>query len=146
VIFPERDAPCGSIGYNDGREVGMGMTSDVQFLPIFVYFVLIVGFAGLITAMTLLLGSIYKRPTPKKLMPYESGMVPLTPARVRIPIHFHLIAMLFLIFDIEAAFIFPWALVFKQLGLAGVIEMFVFIGILLVGFWYALKRGAFVWQ
>ena len=55
-------------------------------------------------------------------------------------------AMLFLVFDIEIAFIYPWALIFKSLGLMGVIEMFIFIGILLVGFLYALKRGAFVWE
>ncbi|MBI1744255.1 NADH-quinone oxidoreductase subunit A [Candidatus Acetothermia bacterium] len=120
----------------------MGM----NFFPVFVYFILVVGFAGLMTGLTLLLGSLNKHPTPDKLMPYESGMIPIGSARVRIPIHFHLIAMLFLVFDIEVAFIYPWALIFKSLGLMGVIEMFVFIGILLVGFLYALKRGAFVWE
>jgi NADH-quinone oxidoreductase subunit A len=84
-------------------------------------------------------------------MPYESGMIPIGTARVRIPIHFHLIAMLFLIFDIEIAFIYPWALVFHEWvkqanGLMAIMEMAIFVGVLLVGFFYAYKRGAFVWE
>jgi NADH-quinone oxidoreductase subunit A len=128
-------------------EMGMNVGSpELNFFPVFVYFIIVVGFVGILSGLTLLLGSLHKNPTAKKLMPYESGMIPIGTARVRIPVHFHLIAMLFLVFDLEVAFIYPWALVFRNLGIIGILEMFVFIGILFVGFVYALKRGAFVWQ
>lgn len=125
--------------------------AEFNFFPVFVYFLIVIVFAGLMTGLTLLLGSLHKSPTAKKLMPYESGMIPVGTARVRFPIHFHLIAMLFLVFDIEIAFIYPWAIIFQELvragqGLIAIMEMTAFVGVLLVGFFYALKRGAFVWE
>jgi NADH:ubiquinone oxidoreductase subunit 3 (subunit A) len=67
-------------------------------------------------------------------------------ARVQFPIRYYIIAMLFVIFDIEIVFMFPWAVAFKKLGLVGLVEMVVFIGILIVGFWYAWKKGALEWD
>jgi NADH-quinone oxidoreductase subunit A len=79
-------------------------------------------------------------------MPYESGMVPIGEGTRRMPIRFYLIAVLFILFDIEVVFFLPWAIVFRQLGLFGLIEMVIFIVILLVGYVYAWKKGALEWE
>jgi NADH-quinone oxidoreductase subunit A len=86
------------------------------------------------------------RPTPVKRTPYESGMPPLGDTRDRFSVKFYLVAMLFIVFDIETVFMIPWAVTFRQLGLFGLIEMLVFILILLVGYVYAWKRGALEWD
>jgi len=78
--------------------------------------------------------------------PYESGMIPIGPGTRRMPVRFYLIAVLFILFDIEVVFFLPWAIVFRQLGLLAVLEMFLFILILLVGYVYAWKRGALEWE
>jgi NADH-quinone oxidoreductase subunit A len=77
---------------------------------------------------------------------YECGVDPITSATVRISVKFYLVALLFILFDLEAAFLFPWAVVFRDLGLFGFIEMAIFVGILLVGLLYAWKKGALEWQ
>ena len=87
-----------------------------------------------------------QRPTKLKRAPYESGMSPLGDARERFSVKFYLIAMLFIIFDIETVFMIPWAVAFRQLGLFGLIEMLIFILKLLVGYVYAWKRGALEWD
>lgn len=87
-----------------------------------------------------------RRPTQRKNAPYESGMMPYGPGTRQMPIRFYLVAVLFILFDVEVIFLFPWAVVYRELGLFGVIEMAVFIFILLVGFIYALKKGAFEWE
>lgn len=87
-----------------------------------------------------------RRPTERKSAPYESGMVPIGPGTRRLPVRFYLIAVLFILFDIEVVFFLPWAVVFRKLGLFGLIEMFVFIGMLLVGYVYAWKKGALEWE
>ena len=87
-----------------------------------------------------------RRPTERKAAPYESGMMPYGPGTRQMPIRFYLVAVLFILFDVEVIFLFPWAVVYRELGLFGVIEMAVFIFILLVGFIYALKKGAFEWD
>jgi NADH-quinone oxidoreductase subunit A len=81
-----------------------------------------------------------------KAMPYESGMVPIGEGTRRMPVRFYLIAVLFILFDIEVVFFLPWAIVFRQLGLFGLIEMIIFIVILLVGYIYAWKKGALEWE
>jgi NADH-quinone oxidoreductase subunit A len=81
-----------------------------------------------------------------KSMPYESGMNPYGEGTRRMPIRFYLIAVLFILFDIEVVFFLPWAIVFRQLGLFGLIEMVIFIAILLVGYVYAWKKGALEWE
>lgn len=77
---------------------------------------------------------------------YECGVDPLTPAAVRVSVKFYLLAILFLLFDLETTFLYPWAVLFRSLGLFGFIEMAVFVGILLVGLVYAWKKGALEWQ
>lgn len=111
-----------------------------------IYLVIVVGFVGLVLGLTAVLGKLSRPSSPAKFMPYESGMRPITGARLRIPIQYQRIAMLFLIFDIVAAFIYPWALSYKLLGAAALGAMFFFIGILLLGYLYAWKRGAFLWE
>jgi len=93
-----------------------------------------------------------RRPTPVKELPYESGMPPLGDARERFSVKFYLVAMLFIVFDIETVFLFPWATIFREAGALGIgtgfllVEMLVFILILAVGYIYVWKRGALEWD
>jgi NADH-quinone oxidoreductase subunit A len=116
----------------------------VEYLPIAILVVLSTGLAILV----IILGHAFgpHRPSKQKAMPYESGITPIGPGRRRMPVRFYLIAMLFILFDIEVIFILPWAVVFRQLGVFGLVEMFVFIAILLVGYVYAWKKGALEWE
>jgi NADH-quinone oxidoreductase subunit A len=81
-----------------------------------------------------------------KAEPYESGMVGLGDTRERFSVRFYLVALLFIIFDIETIFLIPWGVLFRDLGLFGFVEMLVFIGVLLVGFIYVWKKGALEWE
>ena len=117
------------------------------YLPV----LLLLGFV--IANAVLMLGvshlTMRSRPTPEKQTPHESGMPPLGDARERFSVKFYMVAMLFIIFDIETVFMIPWAVAFRQLGdMAGllIIEMFVFILILAVGYVYIWKRGALQWD
>jgi len=87
-----------------------------------------------------------KRPSQRKLQPYECGMTPIGGARVRFTIRFYLVAMLFILFDVEAIFLYPWAVVHRSLGWFGFVEMVLFILVLGVGYIYCWKRGAFEWD
>ena len=105
----------------------------------------------LATAVALIaigLGTIFgpKKESAAKSMPYESGMNPYGEGTRRMPIRFYLIAVLFILFDIEVVFFLPWAITFRQLGLFGLIEMLIFIVILMVGYVYAWKKGALEWE
>jgi NADH-quinone oxidoreductase subunit A len=86
------------------------------------------------------------RPTEEKLSTYESGMEPVRTARERFSVKFYLVAMLFIVFDIEIVFMYPWAVKFREMGWYGFVEMLVFIGILLVGYVYVVRRGALKWH
>lgn len=87
-----------------------------------------------------------KNPNEVKLSTYESGMEPIRTAHERVSIKYYMVAMLFIIFDIEVVFLYPWAVNLRQLGLFGFVEMFVFIAILMLGFLYLLKKGALKWD
>jgi NADH-quinone oxidoreductase subunit A len=107
----------------------------------------------LVGVIAIVLGTIFgpKHPAGKKSMPYESGMNPIGPGTRRIPVRFYLIAVLFILFDIEVVFLIPWALVFQDFVKAGqgafmLGEMLVFLVILLVGYVYAWKKGALEWD
>lgn len=102
----------------------------------------------LVGAIAIILGALFgpKKKTETKMMPYESGMNPIGPGTRRMPVRFYLIAVLFILFDIEIVFFLPWAIVFRQLGLFGLVEMAIFIAILLVGYFYAWKKGALEWE
>ncbi len=84
-------------------------------------------------------------PTPEKVMPYECGITPESDSRGRYTVRFYVIAILFVIFDVETIFLFPWAVQFQALGLFGLVEMLIFLGILLVGYIWIWKRGALEW-
>jgi NADH-quinone oxidoreductase subunit A len=81
-----------------------------------------------------------------KLMPYECGIDPVGDARERFSVRFYMVAMLFLIFDVEVVFLFPWAVIYDRLAWFGLVEMLVFIGILIVGYYYAWQKGALEWS
>jgi NADH-quinone oxidoreductase subunit A len=115
-----------------------------DYLPIAVLIIIATGLAGLVVLLGHILGP--RRPTIRKSQPYESGMRPIGQGTRRMPIHFYLVAVLFILFDIEIVFFLPWAVVFKKLGLFGLIEMLIFIFVLLVGFVYAWKKGALEWE
>jgi NADH-quinone oxidoreductase subunit A len=115
-----------------------------SYIPILLFIGLAIAFG----AVALFAGSLVRpsRPYRAKLIPYESGSPLFSDARVQIPMRYYIIAMLFVIFDIEIIFMIPWAVRFQSLGLPGLIEMLAFLGILLVGFWYAWKKGALEWD
>jgi NADH-quinone oxidoreductase subunit A len=81
-----------------------------------------------------------------KYTPYESGIIPETDARTRFPVKFYMIAILFIVFDLEIVFLYPWALILKDFGIFALIEMGIFIGILLLGYLYIIKKGALQWE
>jgi NADH-quinone oxidoreductase subunit A len=116
----------------------------MEYLPIFIFFILAVGFA----LVTLFLSAIFgkRKITPQKMIPYECGMDPIGEARKRFSVRFYIVAMLFIVFDIEAVFLYPWAVIFRELKVFGLVEMGVFIAILLVGFVYVWKKGALEWE
>ncbi|MGB2956258.1 MAG: NADH-quinone oxidoreductase subunit A [Anaerolineales bacterium] len=118
------------------------MISD--YIPIAILVFLSICLAVLVIILGHLFGP--RRPTEAKGMAYESGMDPIGPGTRQMPVRFYLIAVLFILFDIEVIFFLPWAVVFKRLGLFGLIEMLVFILILLVGYVYAWKKGALEWD
>ena len=109
---------------------------------------LMIALATVVALIAIGLGNLFgpKKKSDIKSMPYESGMDPYGEGTRRMPVRFYLIAVLFILFDIEAVFFLPWAVVFRKLGLFGLIEMVVFIIILLVGYIYAWKKGAFEWE
>lgn len=115
-----------------------------EYLPVLLLF----GFVLLNAVGMLIVSHLVspQRPTPVKAAPYESGMPPLGTTRDRFSVKFYLVAMLFIVFDIETVFMIPWGVAFRQLGLFGLVEMVVFIVILLVGYVYAWKRGALEWD
>jgi NADH-quinone oxidoreductase subunit A len=114
-----------------------------EYIPIAIFVLVAVGFALFTLVFTSLIHpSKYNK---VKLEPYECGIEPRTDARDRYSIRYYLVAMLFVIFDVETVFMFPWAVIFDQLLLFGLIEMVVFIFILVVGYFYAWKKGALEW-
>lgn len=115
-----------------------------SFLPILILFLIAVFIAVFVITVSSLLGP--RRGSPRKLAPYESGMEPIGPAIRRIPVKFYVVAMLFIVFDIEVVFFYPYALVFRQLGAPGLIAIGVFFLVLVIGFAYEWKKGALTWE
>jgi NADH-quinone oxidoreductase subunit A len=114
-----------------------------EYLPILVIMIISV----LFSVGVLLIGGIVRirRPYKEKLMIYESGNPPVGEPRERFSIKFYIIAMLFVVFDVEAVFLYPWALVYNQIGLYALIEMLLFITVLVIGYVYAWRKEAFKW-
>src|SRR5712692_11409292 len=113
------------------------------WLPILI----MIGFGGGFAAVNIGLGKLVgpKRPTPEKLAPYECGMPPVGDARERHSVKFYLVAMIFLLFDIEVAFLYPWAMALRQLGWNGFVQVVLFMLLLLAGYVYVWRKGVLDW-
>jgi len=122
----------------------MENTDLIQYAPIAIMFVLAFGFVATTMVVTHALGP--KRKSKTKLDPFECGIESQGNARVPFNIKYFLVAILFVLFDVEVIFMYPWAVNFKELGLPGFLEMLVFIGLLLIGFFYLRKKGALNWE
>lgn len=116
----------------------------MTMLPIFLTFLLAAVVCLLLLSLSRFVGP--RRPTPVKVMPFECGMEQMEQPRSQFSVKFSVIAMLFIIFDIEVAFLYPWAVRFRQLGITGLLAVMVFLLILTVGFVYAWRRGALEWN
>ncbi|MGH7765664.1 MAG: NADH-quinone oxidoreductase subunit A [Candidatus Dormibacteraceae bacterium] len=115
-----------------------------SYVPVLIYVLIILGLLGALVTLSFVLGP--SKPFKAKLEPYESGIVPDTPAHRRTSVRFYLTAMLFIIFDVEAIFFYPWAVLLRQLKWFGLIEMLVFMGILLIALAHIWRKGGLDWQ
>ena len=120
------------------------MQTLTPYLPVAILLILTTVLAAVVIGLSALLGP--RTGSRRKLMPYESGMSPIGGAMRRMPVRFYLVAMIFILFDIEVVFMLPYALIFRQLGLFGLVEMGIFVAILFAGYIYAWKTGAFKWD
>ena len=118
-----------------------------NYVPIFIF----IAFVGILIPVTLLAAKLVRpdNPSKSKLMPYECGIDPTTDAHSRFTVRYYIVAMLFLIFDVETIFLLPWAIIFMGDNFSftkfALVEMFVFIAILVVGYYYAWRKGALEW-
>ena len=117
--------------------------SDTWF-PVLIQFVIAIGVAGAMIGLSAVLGRRVKDPV--KFSPYESGMKPVGNARERFSVKYYLVAMVFILFDIEAIFLYPWAVIYRQLKLFAFFEMLLFIVLVLCGFFYIWKKGVLNWS
>ena len=115
-----------------------------EYLPTLLFLLVAIGIGVSLIVIGNLLGP--KKPSAEKLSPYECGFVPFEDARLKFDVRYYLLAILFIVFDLEIAFVFPWALVFRHLGVFGLVEMGIFLALLLVGYIYVWKRGALEWE
>ncbi len=121
-----------------------GTYLPTEYLPVLIMLV----FSTIFGVVTLWVGRFFrlKRPYAEKLEAYESGNPPSASPRFRFSIKFYLVAILFVVFDVEAIFLYPWALVYDKIGIFAVIEMFLFIFLLLIGYAYAWRKEALEWE
>ncbi len=115
-----------------------------EYLPILIFIGIALALAGVIVVASLLVAR--QRPDSEKLSPYECGFEPFADARSKFDVRFYLVSILFIIFDLEVAFLFPWAVTLGKIGLFGFWSMIVFLGVLTVGFIYEWKKGALEWE
>jgi NADH-quinone oxidoreductase subunit A len=115
-----------------------------SYVPLLIFALLVLGLIGALVTLSFVLGP--SKPYKRKLAPYESGIIPETPAVGRLSVRFYLTAMLFIIFDVEAVFFYPWAVLLHQLRWYGVIEMFVFMAILFVALAHIWRKGGLDWE
>src|SRR5579862_2537659 len=114
-----------------------------SYFPVLVQMVIALALAAGLIGASSLLGKRAK--SPLKDTPYESGMAPVGSARERFSVKFYLVGMIFILFDIEAVFLYPWAVVYRDLKMFGFFEMLIFVALVLVGFFYVWKKGALDW-
>jgi NADH-quinone oxidoreductase subunit A len=114
-----------------------------NYVPILIFLVIV----GTLLPITLLLAKLVRpnNPSKTKLMPYECGIDPIDNARGRYTVRYYIIAILFVVFDVETIFLFPWAVKFKAFGLFGLLEMLIFLAILIVGYIWVWRKGALEW-
>ena len=115
-----------------------------EYWPVLLFIAVAAGLGLVLLAIGMLAGP--RRPEAEKLAPYECGFEAFEDARARFDVRYYLLAILFIIFDLEIAFLFPWAVVFKQIGITALIEMALFLLLLVVGFAYVWKKGALEWE
>lgn len=115
-----------------------------EYLPILLFLFVSTGLGIVLLIAGWLLGP--KRPDAEKLSPYECGFEAFEDARMQFDVRYYLVAIQFIIFDLEIAFVFPWAVNFRNLGIVGLTEMGIFIGLLVLGFVYVWKKGALEWE
>jgi len=115
-----------------------------RYLPLLLHFAIAFGVAGAIVVLSYFVGQ--HKPTRAKVSPYECGVQPIGDARSRFSVKFYLVAMLFILFDVEAVFLYPWAVILRrELKMFGFFEMLVYVGIVLVGLFYVWKKGVLDW-
>jgi len=115
-----------------------------NYFPVLLFIAIALVFGGILVAAGAVLGP--NRPDSEKLSPYECGFEAFDEARMKFDVRYYLVAILFILFDLEIAFLFPWAVVIKDIGLFGFLSMMVFLGILVVGFVYEWRKGALDWE
>lgn len=115
-----------------------------NYLPVLIFMAIAVGLAALLIGLGALISP--RHPDPEKLSQYECGFEPFESARLKFDVRFYLIAILFIIFDLEVAFLFPWAVIVDKMPWPGIIAMGIFLGLLLIGFLYEWKKGALEWE
>ena len=115
-----------------------------EYLPTLLFLIVATGIGVALILVGNVLGP--KRPGADKLAPYECGFNAFEDARMQFDVRYYLIAILVIVFDLEIAFVFPWALVFRELGVFGLVEMGVFLALLVIGFVYVWKKGALEWE
>jgi NADH-quinone oxidoreductase subunit A len=114
-----------------------------RYLPLLIHFLVTGVIATAIVMLSWLIGQ--RKPTRAKMSPYECGMTPVGDTRERFSVKFYLVAMCFIIFDVEAVFLYPWAVILRELKMFGFWEMLVYVAIVLVGFFYIWKKGVLDW-
>lgn len=115
-----------------------------NYFPVLVFIAVGIAFGGLMLAVGFLLAP--RKPDSEKLSAYECGFEAFEDARMKFDVRYYLVAILFIIFDLEIAFLFPWAIVLREIGMFGFLSMVLFLGILVIGFIYEWKKGALQWE
>ncbi|MEM7072954.1 MAG: NADH-quinone oxidoreductase subunit A [Pseudomonadota bacterium] len=115
-----------------------------EYFPILVFLIIATGIATLMVTASII--AARQKPDREKLSPYECGFEPFEDARTRFDVRFYLVTLLFIIFDLEIAFLFPWAVSLGEIGVFGFVSMMIFLGILTVGFIYEWRKGALEWE
>ena len=133
-----------AFGCFKGFRVGEMQELLVQYLPILIFLGIAVGLAAMMVMASLIVAQ--QKPDREKLTAYERGFDPFEDARGRFDVRFYLVAILFIIFDLEVAFLFPWAVAFGDIGALGLWSMMVFLAVLTIGFVYEWKKGALEWE
>jgi NADH-quinone oxidoreductase subunit A len=119
-------------------------TYFTRYLPLLIHLCIAGALASIIVTLSWFIGQ--HKYNKAKMSQYECGMTPVGDARQRFSVKFYLVAMLFILFDVEAVFLYPWAVIFKDLKMFGFWEMLVYIGIVLAGYWYIVKKGVIDWN